>query len=110
MSVDAARDERRARNEALFREVNERIEDVSSDLADESEQEVRRSHLGVAVFGRELLGGGHRLLGLDCEAIRLHSSAPLHARFPSPAPGARRRWTAILTGLAPLAGMIFRAS
>jgi hypothetical protein len=39
MPVDAARDERRARNEALFREVNERIEDVSSDLADESEQE-----------------------------------------------------------------------
>ena len=37
--MDAARDERRARNEALFREVNERIEDVSSDLADESEQE-----------------------------------------------------------------------
>jgi len=37
--VDAARDERRARNEALFREVNERIEELSSDLADESEQE-----------------------------------------------------------------------
>jgi hypothetical protein len=36
MSVDAARDERRARNEALFREVNERIEELSSD---ESEQE-----------------------------------------------------------------------
>jgi hypothetical protein len=39
MPVDAARDERRARNEVLFREVNERIEDLSSDLADESEQE-----------------------------------------------------------------------
>jgi hypothetical protein len=36
MPVDAARDERRARNEALFREVNERIEELSSD---ESEQE-----------------------------------------------------------------------
>jgi hypothetical protein len=34
MPVDAARDERRARNEVLFREVNERIEDLSSDLAD----------------------------------------------------------------------------
>jgi hypothetical protein len=37
--VDAARDERRARNEALFREVNERIEELSSERADESEQE-----------------------------------------------------------------------
>lgn len=36
MPVDAASDERRARNEALFREVNERIEELSSD---ESEQE-----------------------------------------------------------------------
>ena len=36
MPMDAARDERRARNEALFREVNERIEELSSD---ESEQE-----------------------------------------------------------------------
>jgi len=39
MPVDAARDERRARNEALFREVNERIEELSPDSADESEQE-----------------------------------------------------------------------
>jgi hypothetical protein len=39
MPVDSARDERRARNEALFREVNERIELLSADLADESEQE-----------------------------------------------------------------------
>ena len=38
MPVDSARDERRARNEALFREVNERIEDLSSDSAGESEQ------------------------------------------------------------------------
>ena len=37
--VDSARDEQRARNEALFREVNERIEVLSTDLADESEQE-----------------------------------------------------------------------
>jgi hypothetical protein len=36
MSVDAARNERRAGNEALFREVNERMEDLSSD---ESEQD-----------------------------------------------------------------------
>jgi hypothetical protein len=37
-AVDAARDERRARNEALFREVNERIEELSSEWPDESEQ------------------------------------------------------------------------
>jgi hypothetical protein len=39
MPVDAARDERRARNEVLYREVNERIEDLSSDLSDYSVQE-----------------------------------------------------------------------
>jgi hypothetical protein len=39
MPVDAARNERRARNEALFREVNERIEDLSVKSADESEQD-----------------------------------------------------------------------
>jgi hypothetical protein len=38
-SVDAARDERRARNEAFFREVNERIEDLSGKPAGENEQD-----------------------------------------------------------------------
>jgi hypothetical protein len=37
--VDAARDERRARNEAFFREVNERIEDLSGQSAGENEQD-----------------------------------------------------------------------
>ena len=37
--MDTTRDERRARNEALFREVNERIEELSSEWAGESEQE-----------------------------------------------------------------------
>jgi hypothetical protein len=36
-SVDAARDERRARNEAFFREVNERIEDLSAESAGQNE-------------------------------------------------------------------------
>ena len=34
-----ARDDRRASNEALFREVNERIEELSSSLVDETVQE-----------------------------------------------------------------------
>jgi hypothetical protein len=38
-SVDAARDERRARNEAFFREVNERIEDLSGHSPGESGQD-----------------------------------------------------------------------
>jgi hypothetical protein len=37
--VDAARNERRARNEALFREVNERIAELSAERENESEQE-----------------------------------------------------------------------
>jgi hypothetical protein len=34
-----ARENRRAHNEALFREVNERIEELTTGLADESEQD-----------------------------------------------------------------------
>jgi hypothetical protein len=38
-AVEAGSNERRARNEALFREVNERIEGLSSEWEDEGEQE-----------------------------------------------------------------------
>ena len=59
------------------RVVAEPLQDRDDDalvLLEQRGEQVRRGDLGVGVLGGEPLGGGHRLLRLDGEAIRLHAS------------------------------------
>ena len=53
----------------------EALQDRNDDalvLLEQGEKQVGRGDLGVRVLRGEPLRGGHGLLGLDCESIRLH--------------------------------------
>ena len=41
-------------------------------LLEQHDEQVSGRHLGIAAGARQRLGGGERLLRLDCEAVSLH--------------------------------------
>ena len=80
-SVDAARERRQAADRVLG--TGEHGRGVGADLLQDGDdealmvtekrrQQVRRGDFGIAALPGEPLGGADGLLGLDCEAIRLH--------------------------------------